>query len=456
MQDALAIRYIGRQAVNAKAPWSDHTLQSRKYQTQFLLNALTLALALIPFSLNPALGDERQNSYSDPLSALVCTPEFNKGVLDKVVKHVREGFYSKKISENVWPGAIERQKAKILASKNMLELSEAINAALDELKSSHCRFLTINDDTFYFLHSLFSNGRANPKASSVFPGFITGGVGFAPDRVRYVLNNSPADKAHIQVGDKIISVDGNPFIGQANFFLLDNKSSRVYIERDGKPLSVSLTLKKRNMYEMYCEAVEKSANVFDIDGKRVGYVHLWCGGGRAQDELAATLDSKKLKDVDGLILDLRDGYGACSLDALDPFYRNSASYPDFECTSRSGKISTSRLVFDKPVVAIINGGSRSGKEALAYSLKKTRRAKLIGDRTAGYFLAGSVKSVNDKCDLYLAVMDCALAGVRLEGTGVEPDVIVQNDKTNSEDKQLEAAKAQLIKELKLPKDSPER
>ncbi|MCC7531981.1 MAG: hypothetical protein IT342_25990 [Candidatus Melainabacteria bacterium] len=392
----------------------------------------------------------------EPMEALSVNSQFNKVVLSKLDKHVRKSLYSKELSAEVWPKALEKQRARILSAKNLIELSESANAAIDELKSSHCRFLTTNDDTYYFLYSLFpgSKGRNHDdKGISVFPGFVTGSVGFEPDRVRYVLDDSPADRSHIMVGDKIISVNGRKYIGQSNFFNLEGRTVNIELMRKSEKRTVPIKLVKKPMYDWYTHAVSKSASKFDKGGFKLGYVHLWCGGGKAQETMQNALENPPIKDCDGLILDLRDGYGACSPDALDPFFRQPVAYPDFEITTREGEKNTSTVVFNKPMVAIINGGSRSGKEQLAYSLKKTKRALVIGDRTAGYFLAGSIQPINDKCFLYLAVFDCSLSGVRLEGVGVEPDLSVQNDKTTADDKQLETAKDELVKRIKEAKNS---
>ncbi len=468
MQDSWAIRYYvkTRQAVN-HGPENDHTLLAAHYhlkKTTFL-NILLVAV-LVQTSAIALEEDSRKASRLipgtqkaavptakaplDPVEVLSCNTEFNKAVLCELDRHVRESLYSRELSAKVWPKALEKQRAKILAAKNLIELSEAANTAIDELKSSHCRFLTINDDTYYFLYSLFPGtpgSSHDDKGISVFPGFVTGSVGFEPDRVRYVLDDSPADQSRIMVGDKIISVNGCKYIGQSNFFNLENRSVNIELMRQNKKHTVQIKLIKKPMYDWYTHAVGKSARKFDKDGLKLGYVHLWCGGRKAQEAMQNALDDPPIKDCDGLILDLRDGYGACSPDALDPFFRQAAAYPDFETTSRKGKKRTSTVVFKKPIVAIINGGSRSGKEQLAYSLKKTKRALVIGDRTAGYFLAGSIQPINDKCFLYLAVLDCSLSGVRLEGVGVEPDLRVQNDKTTAADKQLETAKDELVKRI---------
>jgi len=80
-------------------------------------------------------------------------------------------------------------------------------------------------------------------------------------------------------------------------------------------------------------------------------------------------------------------------------------------------------------VVLINGGSRSGKELLAYSFKAAGRARLVGENTAGAVVAGRLYPLDGKCALYLAVCDITLEGKqkdRLEGVGVAPDIVVLN------------------------------
>ena len=77
----------------------------------------------------------------------------------------------------------------------------------------------------------------------------------------------------------------------------------------------------------------------------------------------------------------------------------------------------------KPVVGIIDGGSRSGIEILAHGLKRAG-APLVGTKTAGDVLAGRAFRLRDNSLLELAVLDVRVDGVRLENNGVTPDVEV--------------------------------
>ena len=73
---------------------------------------------------------------------------------------------------------------------------------------------------------------------------------------------------------------------------------------------------------------------------------------------------------------------------------------------------------------LINGGTRSGKEAVSYALQRHRRAILVGTRTAGAAMGGRCFLLSDRSLLYMAVTDFRVDGERLEGVGVPPDVQV--------------------------------
>jgi carboxyl-terminal processing protease len=94
----------------------------------------------------------------------------------------------------------------------------------------------------------------------------------------------------------------------------------------------------------------------------------------------------------------------------------------------------------KPVAMLVNGGTRSGKEVLAYGFKKYRLGEVIGTRTEGAVLAATAFLIG-KGLLLVAVEDVFVDGERLEGVGVAPTIEVQNNPTG--DRQIEQAVAVL-------------
>ncbi|MDZ4834882.1 MAG: S41 family peptidase [Candidatus Melainabacteria bacterium] len=376
--------------------------------------------------------------------------KYNQRALDKVDALIAKRLYSKQLAQTAWKDGAKKNHEAIINSKTLRDLGKSMGAAIGELKSSHCNFVTINDEMYHFLHALFSDfNKKLSKGKIDYVGFVAGGAPFEDNQVRYILDGSPASKAGLQIGDRILTVNGHTYVGYSNFIDTAGKNITFSIERNGESKSIVIKPEKEDIYTAYIDAMRKSAKVETTGTKKIGYIHVWSGGRRSFEALDDILESK-LGTTDGLIFDLRDGYGGNSLDDLDRFYRSPKAYPDFQTIDRNGKKHTSRYYYDKPIVAIINGGSRSGKELLSYSFKQTGRAKLVGTKTAGAVLAGSLFKVDDKASLYLAVLDGTLDGVRLEGVGVAPDVVIDNATRDQVgyDKQLSAARETLVEQLK--------
>lgn len=375
---------------------------------------------------------------------------YNKMILERVDEAVSKRFYDPVAAKSIWKEALKKQHDSIVNSKTLAELGASMSVAFSSLNSSHCNFVTINDEMYHFLHALFSDfNKKLTKGKVDYVGFVTGTRPYADNQVRYILDGSPAAKAGLQIGDHILKVNGLGYVGYSNFFDTAGSNSALTIERDGITKVISIKPEKADLYSAYVKATRKSVTVTTIDGKKIGYVHVWCGGRRSYEALDEIME-EKLGDTDGLILDLRDGYGGNSLTDLDRFYRDPKAYPDFVTVSRDGKKNVSRYYYDKPIVAMINDGSRSGKELVSFSLKRTGRAKLVGTKTAGAVVAGSISPIDEKCTAYIAVLDGTIGGVRLEGVGVTPDVEIENKSLDQSgyERQLEVARETLMEMLK--------
>lgn len=379
------------------------------------------------------------------------TRSANEVVLNKVDKLVSDNFWDATAVPR-WKTALAEERAQILSAPDTIELGSRINHLLASLHASHTGFYSENDESFFFLRGLFdqlAHRRNTPKID--FTGMVTGGVDCQDVQVRYVLDGSPAAKAGIKSGDIIHSVDGKPYVGQRSFAQKSGKAVELSIKRPGasEPLKVTLTPLLRNDFREYLDATERSVSVSTRDGKRIGYIHVWCGGEDEHDIIEEQLGHSTLQSTDGLVFDLRDGYGGNYYDDLDMFYRPAAGYKELQMQGRKGRFPSSKMYYDKPVVCLINGGSRSGKELLAYSLKQTKRAKLVGEKTAGFVLGGRLFPINDHSALYLAVQGPQPGSLNLEGSGVEPDVTVSLpcDERGKEDTQRVEAEKLLLDEI---------
>lgn len=120
----------------------------------------------------------------------------------------------------------------------------------------------------------------------------------------------------------------------------------------------------------------------------------------------------KATEAEALVVDLRAGWGGCSVTFLNLF---NPRLLVFTSVGRDGKQKFHTAAWLKPVVRLVNGGSRSGKELVAFAMKQREMATLVGQRTAGAVLAGTPIRLSNGDLLYLAVMDGTVDGTRLEG-----------------------------------------
>jgi carboxyl-terminal processing protease len=359
----------------------------------------------------------------------------------------KKNIYPKKLEAKYFT---ETEYEKLIqlskSAKNIYEFSFQLNDFLQKLAVSHTYFYTDRDLDFYFFRSLFSTRDLDqPTLWHIGAEYKKTNYGYI---VRSVLDGLSADKSDLKRGDLILKADGRSFHPVESFLLTKGDPVKLLVKRNSKQLKISITPHHSGLHRSYIEAIRKSVRVIRINNKKIGYVHLWTG---THNESVAALKSSvlDLQDTDGLILDLRDGYGGAWWDHLDSFYPNTKSYFKATWLDRDGtksemlpEIKNNNDVYIKPMAVLINEGVRSGKEALAFQFKKTKRATLIGTRTAGYFVAGGAyfRELELPHFLYLSSKGLLLDGVDLEGSGVEPDMHVPYPLVpGSTDTQLKAA-----------------
>jgi carboxyl-terminal processing protease len=185
-----------------------------------------------------------------------------------------------------------------------------------------------------------------------------------------------------------------------------------------------------------------SARAIEHGGRKLGYVRIWSYARfRYQEALTEELSEGRLKDAEGLVLDLRGGWGGAQPEYADLFLGGA---PIMTFTNRKGETGFASFRWRRPFVVLVDQGTRSGKEVLAFGFQR-RGIRLIGTRTAGALLAGRGYLLSDASLLILAVLDVAVEGERLEGKGVTPDVEVgfHLPYAAGADPQLEAALVEL-------------
>jgi carboxyl-terminal processing protease len=258
--------------------------------------------------------------------------------------------------------------------------------------------------------------------------------------VQRIFAGGPAEAAGLRRGDRLVTADGEPFHPIRS---LREKAGQPVVlgvqSRHGGPIrSVDVVPRRINPKREWLEAQKAGTRILDHKGHRIAYAPLWsCAGEEHQDLLAEALFGD-LKEAEALVLDFRGGWGGCNPQFVNLF---NPAVPHLLRTDQTGERFLAALSWRKPLVVLIDGGSRSGKEVVSRALQKHRLGTLVGERTAGAVLAGKINLLSDGSLLYLAVHDILADGERLEGIGVTPDVPVPSDLPYAEgrDPQLERA-----------------
>ena len=325
------------------------------------------------------------------------------------------------------------------------EFSKVINNMLKQLKTSHTNYYTKDDTEYYQLASIFS---PLPEIKKIFhdKAIVYPATGLFVKEIDSrifivsVLAGSVSEKAGLMMGDEIVSVDGEPYRGAASFINKPDGAALLIRRREkDEPFKVKITPEIINPTEEFLRAEKESIQVSDRSDKKIGYIHIWnFAGEEYYDELVSAISDGSLKDADGLILDLRDGWGGANPDYLNVF---NEKIPELQMIDRDGNVRGGNSHWRKPVVMLINERVRSGKEIMAYGFKKYKIGTVIGEKTAGAVIAGKVLPVSDGSLLYLASSGALVDGENLEGKGVEPDMAVPMEIKYCEGKDVQLEKA---------------
>jgi carboxyl-terminal processing protease len=418
-----------------------NTAQSRRRFFRFAAAAFYSASPLALFA------EERQAEGAAPpypVSEGVAT-------FENVWRTVRDHFYDPQLHGLDWAAVRDRYLSDAEKAASEQALAVVINRMLSELQASHTRYYTPDEPEYYQLADIFAGALRRRGMQSAFPdgrisypgiGVLSRSTSDGHSVISGVIEGTPAQRAGLLAGDEIVLADGAPFQPVGSFRGKVGEPVLLTINRAGAIMQFEIAPIDIEPGKMFLDGMEASAHITEVNGRRIGYVHVWCYAGAAyQRALERLISEGALKDADALIWDLRDGWGGAVPEYLDLF---NARAPTMQVTDRNGESEFEDVKWRKPVAMLINGGTRSGKEVLAYGFKKYRLGEVIGTRTEGAVLAATAFLIGGGL-LLLAVEDVRVDGERLEGVGVTPTIEVEADPTSMAhgDRQLERAVAVL-------------
>ena len=208
--------------------------------------------------------------------------------------------------------------------------------------------------------------------------------------------DSPAFRANLRFGDKIIAVDGENISNKSSAYVRDKVRGakgtvvRLTIERAGSDVSETVSIRRNRV-------PQPSIPDAYMLREGTGYIDLSDGFNYTTDEeLTVALDELHKQGMKSLILDLRGNPGGI----LEQAVRVAEKFLPYGKTivSQRGRFSLDNRVWKSrrknsekiPLVVLVNENSASASEIVAGALQDYDRALIVGDKTFGKGLVQSI------------------------------------------------------------------
>ncbi len=380
-------------------------------------------------------------------------------------RQMRDFFYAPNMHGVDWEKVKRNYEELLPYVAHRADLTYLIGEMIGELNAGHA----------------YVGGGDLPKIEAIPIGLLGAELKFDPKSGYYIIEKilpgrnweestrSPLTEVGIDVkeGDYLLEIDGVSLKGVKNpYELLVNKANKqVRIKTNSKPTNegskefIIKTISSENGLRYYNWVENNRKKVEEATNGKVGYVHIPNMGIDGLNEFVKYFYPQIRKE--GLIVDVRyNGGGFVSQMIIERLRRVMT----MAGIARNSQVVTTypSAVFLGPMVCLVNEFSASDGDIFPYQFKKNNLGKVIGKRSWGGVIGirGTLPFVDGG---YLNRPEFANFSVEgewiLEGVGMEPDIVVDNDPAlefEGRDQQLEKA-LEIIKEemKKKPAKLPE-
>ena len=255
-------------------------------------------------------------------------------------------------------------------------------------------------------------------------------IGVTDDQLIIIapIAGSPAEKAGIMPGDKIMEINSEPSsemnASEAALKIRGPAGTSVILlvlhEGESEPVEVVIVR----------SAIELESVMAEMRGD-IAYIRITQFLGSTGSDLRAALKDVIDEGASGIVLDLRDNPGGVLAAAVDVASQFLASgivvdvvYGDDSRSSlpvRPGGIAT-----DLPLIVLVNNYSASASEIVAGALQDYGRAKLAGSETFGKGSVQLIRNLRDGSALHLTTARWYTpSGRPIEGVGLTPDFLLE-------------------------------
>ena len=276
------------------------------------------------------------------------------------------------------------------------------------------------------------------------------------------IADTPADKAGLKAGDRIVKIDGE---STKDVTLIDavkklrgEPGSKVELtilrEKERRILDVTVT---RGIIEI------KSIKDAKILEDNIGYIKLVEFQENTPEDLNKALKGLEAEGMDSLILDLRNNPGGLldvAAKVADKFLeegkmivytkgRRESQNMEFRAHKRGTYAS-------QPLVVLVNEGSASASEIVAGAMQDNNRGIILGKKSFGKASVQTVMPLGDGSALRLTTAKYFTpSGRSIMGEGIVPDIVVEEELYQPLENKKREDIFEKLKEYAIPKNKKE-
>jgi carboxyl-terminal processing protease len=245
------------------------------------------------------------------------------------------------------------------------------------------------------------------------------------------IDSGPAEKAGLQAGDVILTVDDKPTQGlttEQDSSLIRGKAGttvQLTVQRAGTPKPITMTITRETIH-----APSVRERVLDGD---IGYVQVLVFGLTTGQELATAMQKLDKQGVKGIVLDLRNNGGGYLNAAIDVSSLFVPEGPIVSIDSRTKPLTTfdaeNTAVAPRPLAVLVNGFTASASEITSGAIQDSGAGILIGSRTFGKGVVQTIYPLPDGSAIKITTARYLTPNGRdINSVGIAPDIAVADVK----------------------------
>ena len=269
------------------------------------------------------------------------------------------------------------------------------------------------------------------------------------------IEDTPADKAGVKAGDRIIKIEDESTLDMTLSDAVErlrgkiNTEVNITIFREGLEEPLKVTLVRANIKV-------KSVKSKIYEGS-IGYVRIRSFSKTTSRDLDRVLDEFRTKQVKKLVLDLRNNPGGLlnqAVEVSDRFLNpeNLIVYTQGRTEEQNMRFTTHDRVqrVSYPMIILVNGGSASASEIVAGALQDSSRAIILGTQTFGKGSVQTIIPLSDGSALRLTTARYYTPSGRvIQENGIIPDITVEVPVVSSKSKKEKAESEEEVNKEKV-------